>query len=173
LPHVARLPRTRPLTHPARGRTVTAPQGGSDMRERLVSGLGVLFVVAAAAAAIGITQGGGQREGKGGDPDRTVAAARIAAFHEHVRTGTAAAAPTTSGFDSERLWSTGDDWEPAIAADPSSSRVYQATTRYGGPKACSSCSDPAIIVRSSSDAGATWGPDSYICACKNVKAQND
>ena len=23
------------------------------------------------------------------------------------------------------------------------------------------------------DGGATWGADSYICACKNVKAQND
>ena len=103
-----------------------------------------------------------------------MAALRIGAAHgKRVKQLAVQAAPTTSGFDSERLWSTGDDWEPAIAADPSSSRVYQATTRYGGPKACSSCSDPAIIVRSSSDAGATWGPDSYICACKNVKAQND
>lgn len=83
----------------------------------------------------------------------------------------AAAAP---GWQSEALWSpTANDWEPAIAAAPNSSWVYQATTRYGGPKACQQCPDPAIIVRASSDGGVTFGPDRYICACRNVKAQND
>src|SRR3954466_15894410 len=53
-----------------------------------------------------------------------------------------AAAP---GWSSEARWSGSDDWEPTIAADPSSNWVYQATTRYGGPKACSSCPGTAII----------------------------
>jgi hypothetical protein len=150
------------------------------MRDRR-TWLGGFVLVAAAAIAVALIAGvgrggGGDHEGKGGDPDRDVAGARIAAFHgKTVKqvTGQAVAAPT--GFDSERLWSTGDDWEPAIAFDPSpgSSYVYQMTTRYGGPKACASCSDPAIIFRSSSNGGSTWGADSYICACKNVKAQND
>jgi hypothetical protein len=81
-----------------------------------------------------------------------------------------AAAP---GWSSEARWSANDDWEPTIAADPSSNWVYQATTRYGGPKACSSCPGTAIIFRASSDGGATWGADRFICTCKNVKAQAD
>ena len=84
-----------------------------------------------------------------------------------------ASAPA-AGWQAEQVWSTtANDWEPAIAADPVGNWVYQATTRYGGPKACQQCPDPAIIVRSSSDGGVTWGPDRYICSCKNVKAQND
>ena len=147
------------------------------MRSRrlvLVGGVLILMVAVAAAAAIAMSRHAGERDGKGGDPDRTVASARIAAFHGHVHAlRTTAAAATSTGFDSERLWGTGNDWEPAIAVDPSSSYIYQMTTRYGGPKACNSCSDPAIIVRESSDGGSTWGADQYICACKNVKAQND
>jgi hypothetical protein len=150
------------------------------MRDRRMW-LGGFALVAAVAIAVALIAGvgrggGGEREGKGGDPDRDVAGARIAAFHgKTVKQVAGQAVSAPSGFDSERLWSTGDDWEPAIAFDPSpgSSYVYQMTTRYGGPKACASCSDPAIIFRSSSNGGSTWGADSYICACKNVKAQND
>src|SRR5436190_22048202 len=84
---------------------------------------------------------------------------------------TRAAAP---GWQSETLWSsTSDDWEPTVAVDPSSSWVYEATTRYGGAKACTSCPDPAIIVRGSSDCGVTWSADRFLCSCKNTKAQND
>jgi hypothetical protein len=142
-------------------------------KRSLLAGIVVVVVVVAAALIIGLTRSGEEHDGKG-DPDKDVAGARIAAFHHKaVHQLHAQAAATATGFDSERLWGTGDDWEPAIAVDPSSSYVYQATTRYGGPKACASCSDPAIIVRASSDGGSTWGPDTYICACKNVKAQND
>jgi hypothetical protein len=113
-------------------------------------------------------------EGEEGDRDAGADELRLATppLRISARPG-AAAAVTASGFDAERVFSTGDDWEPTVVADPSSNWVYQATTRYGGPKACQSCSDPAIIVRASSDGGATYGPDRYICACKNVKAQND
>jgi len=145
------------------------------MRHRRVWLVGIVLVLCAVAAALAVGRGAGGEEHEGkGDPDRDVAALRIAAFHGNaVKRVAATAAVTASGFDSERLWSTGDDWDPAVAVDPSSSWVYQATTRYGGPKACTSCSDPAIIVRGSSDGGTTWGTDTYICACKNVKAQND
>src|SRR5262245_25695693 len=46
---------------------------------------------------------------------------------------------SAAGFASERVWSGEDDWEPAIAADPSTSYVYQLTTRYTGPKPCNNC----------------------------------
>jgi hypothetical protein len=65
-------------------------------------------------------------------------------------------------FDSERLWSTCNDWEPAIAVDPNSSYVYQLTTRYDGPTPCQNCPAPYIIFRSSSDGGATWGADQFL-----------
>jgi hypothetical protein len=65
-------------------------------------------------------------------------------------------------FAAERVWSGHDDWEPAIAVDPSSSYVYQMTTRYSGKKPCDICRLPAIVFRSSSDGGANWGPDSFI-----------
>jgi hypothetical protein len=76
------------------------------------------------------------------------------------------------GFDSERAWSGFDDWEPAIAADPSSNYVYQMTTRYNGPPACANgCPFPVMIFRASNDSGFTWGPDSFLPITK--KKQND
>lgn len=72
-------------------------------------------------------------------------------------------------FDAERAWSGHDDWEPAVAADPGSSNVYQMTTRYGSP--CAGCPDPVLVFRKSTDGGATWGPDQYFVPSK--RAQND
>ncbi len=74
-------------------------------------------------------------------------------------------------FVAERVWSGHDDWEPAIAVDPSSSYVYQMTTRYSGKRPCDSCRLPAIVFRSSSDGGATWGPDRFIALTR--LSQND
>ena len=83
--------------------------------------------------------------------------------------------PPPSGFANEQAWGTGDDWEPAIAVDPRVGQniVYQATTRYGGAKACSRCPSPAIMWRKSTDGGATWGADQFICTCQGVKDQAD
>lgn len=61
----------------------------------------------------------------------------------------------TPGFDSERVWGGFDDWEPAIAADPNSTYVYQVTTRYSSGRA-------EVWVRRSADSGATWDPDFRI-----------
>jgi hypothetical protein len=58
----------------------------------------------------------------------------------------------TSGFDSERVWGGGDDWEPAVAADPGAPYVYQMTTRY-------TTSPAELIFRRSVDGGATWEAD--------------
>ena len=64
---------------------------------------------------------------------------------------------TTSGSDEERVWGGGDDWEPAVAADPQAPFVYQFTTRYGG-------SQPQLVFRRSADGGATWGPDQALAS---------
>ena len=45
------------------------------------------------------------------------------------------------------------------------------TTRYSGKRPCDNCRLPAIVFRSSSDGGATWGPDRFI-ALTNL-SQND
>jgi len=70
-----------------------------------------------------------------------------------------------AGWDSERVASGQDDWEPAVAADPANANyVYQLITRYTGPKACVNCKLPAIILRRSTDGGATWLPDQFLAA---------
>ncbi len=72
----------------------------------------------------------------------------------------APAAASTPSFASEQVFSpTADDWEPAVAADPSSSWVYQAVTYINASanKTCSGCPGTAVFFRASSDGGKTWG----------------
>ncbi|WP_374687044.1 sialidase family protein [Promineifilum sp.] len=76
-----------------------------------------------------------------------------------------------AGFDAERVWSEHDDWEPALAVDPSSDYVYQLTTRYSGPPACPHCGLPVIVFRRSADGGGTWEPDRYLAETR--RTQND
>lgn len=64
--------------------------------------------------------------------------------------GPAVPSPRTPGADVERLMSDYDDWEPAVAADPSGPYVYQFTTRYNRRA--------KVVYRVSADSGATWGP---------------
>lgn len=95
----------------------------------------------------------------------------VSFFKETVVEHNVFASLTATGWDAERVWSGNDDWEPAIAADPSSSYVYQMTTRYNGPVPCRGCPLPMVAFRASSDGGATWGPDKDIYISKNK--QND
>jgi hypothetical protein len=71
------------------------------------------------------------------------------------------------GWTTERVWNVrADDWEPAIAADPSAPFVYTLVTRYTGPRRCSICPIPSIVLRVSNDGGRTWGPDRFLCVCR-------
>lgn len=67
------------------------------------------------------------------------------------------------GWNSERVWSGEDDWEPYTAVDRSSDYVYQLTTRFTAALS-------SIIFRSSSDNGATWGSDKTIAAVHQWQA---
>jgi hypothetical protein len=62
-------------------------------------------------------------------------------------------------FAQERLFSAPgqrrDYWEPSVAADDSG-HVYVAATRFGGPKACGDCPDPAIVLERSSGTIFVW-----------------
>jgi hypothetical protein len=112
-----------------------------------------------------------------GDPDAgpQLAKARVeAARQSPLQAAPVQAAPTAGWAGAALFNATGNDWEPAVAAAPNNGYVYVLTTRYGGTPACkSACPNPALILKVSSDYGKTWGAESYLCACKNVKAQND
>jgi hypothetical protein len=92
----------------------------------------------------------------------------------------AAGAPAASApsFAPEQLVGTlaDDNWEPVVAADTRSSWVYQAVTAIGAHECPRhNCPGTSILVRGSSDGGATWGPLTFVCgtACKNVGWQFD
>src|SRR4051794_37263384 len=125
---------------------------------------------------------GGEEEGGATEAEREAngTAARIEAWREAKANGTlrvntaAPAAPATGWAGEQVLSPSADDWEPAIAADPNAPYVYLLTTRYTGPTACGNkCPLPYIMLKVSSDGGATWGPDRYICTCAAVGAQAD
>lgn len=69
-----------------------------------------------------------------------------------------------AGWAGERLFGNGNDWEPAVATDPSAPYVYMITTRYSGhgPLPCERCDIPAIALKVSADGGQTFGPVSYM-----------
>src|SRR3954471_18837492 len=125
----------------------------------------------------GIEPKGGSAEA---EQEANETAERIEAWHEAKEAGTlrvnqAVPAAPAAGWTGEQVVSpTADDWEPAIAADPNSPFVYLETTRYTGPTACGNqCPLPYIMLKVSSDGGATWGPGRYICTCTKVGAQAD
>jgi hypothetical protein len=63
----------------------------------------------------------------------------------------------------------GNDWEPAVAADPNAPYVYILHNRYGGQPACENgCPDPAMILHVSEDNGQTWRPERYLCTCRDL-----
>jgi hypothetical protein len=79
------------------------------------------------------------------------------------------------GWAGERIVNRkGNDWEPAVAADPNAPFVYMLHNRYGGEDACANgCPDPAMILHVSEDGGRTWRPERFLCRCKGVRAQYD
>ena len=82
-------------------------------------------------------------------------------------TGAAAAPSAPSGWVGEVPADPAfDDWEPAVAADPTSPYVYVLTTRYTVKPCSGNCPSPFIALLVSSDGGATFGPAKPLCACK-------
>jgi len=94
------------------------------------------------------------------------------------REGEAKLTPVTGGpapgWLGEKPFGKGNDWEPAIAADPGAPYVYVVTTRFGRHvQACNNCPRPAIVMRVSDDNGMTWGPVEYVCKCPGENWQYD
>ena len=79
----------------------------------------------------------------------------------------AAPAPGGTWVGEVPIDQTADDWEPAIATDPSAPWVYVLTTRYGQAKPCpGNCPVPWISLSISRDGGATFPTTKPLCACK-------
>jgi len=69
------------------------------------------------------------------------------------------AALAVSGFAPQRRlgYRTGDQWEPAIAAD-GRGHIYVLYPQYGAVPDCATCTAPTIALVTSSDNGLTWEP---------------
>jgi hypothetical protein len=69
----------------------------------------------------------------------------------------AEAALAVSGFEPQRRlgYHTGDQWEPAIAAD-GHGHVYVLYPQYGAVPDCSNCTAPSIALIISNDNGTSW-----------------
>lgn len=106
--------------------------------------------------------------GRGGDPDATVAR-----FGE-AKLSAVVAAPS-AGWAGENVVGSGNTWEPSVAADPSAPYVYVMYNDFTATKACNTCPKPPMIVRASSNGGATFGPEVKVCAaaCPHVAWQYD
>jgi BNR repeat-like domain len=83
--------------------------------------------------------------------------------------------PATGWVGSQVLNEATDDWEPAVAADPSQPYVYLLTTRYGvdAPGCAKQCPQPFIALTVSADGGATWDDQRAICLCLGTKGEFD
>ena len=160
------------------------------LRTLVTIAIGAAFI--GAVALIGATQPGNAdgpgafaRGGPGSDEDlnkeaeeqQERAEQRREAFEEAVKAGKAgqvrpAAGPGVAapapGWAGEQPFDTGgDDWEPAIAADPNAPYVYALVTRYASTKPCpGNCPSPYIALEISADNGATWTEGAPLCACK-------
>ena len=82
---------------------------------------------------------------------------------------TAVAAAAAPGWAGEIKLGAEDTWEPSTAADPSGPYVYAMYNGFNRPKACKNCPPIPMLLRVSSDNGATWGPETYPCPCPGVK----
>jgi hypothetical protein len=130
-----------------------------------------------ATVAAGDRERAGSQEGQ---EEGTLTAQRLDALAQAKANGTfggkvAATTNPGSGWVGSRLLNAAvDDWEPAVAADPSAPYVYLLTTRYGQPKTCAShCPTPYIVLTVSADGGSTWGAQVPLCVCLGSKAQYD
>jgi len=99
-------------------------------------------------------------EGKGKRNSGQVEAAVVAApAPQPIR---AAALPTAGFAPQTRLgYTSGDQWEPSIAADRSG-HVYVLYPQYGGVPGCPACASPTMILQISTDRGATWSAPTQI-----------
>jgi BNR repeat-like domain len=152
------------------------------MQARIISGAITLvaLLLLAATVALGLrapTGEAGLGRAPGGTDERLeqeiTTEARLDALREARAAGRfgraqAVVAAPAPGWSGARVMNPRtDDWEPAVAADPTSSYVYLLTTRYGEEKPCQgNCPIPHIAISISDDNGRTWSESEPLCPCK-------
>jgi hypothetical protein len=115
-------------------------------------------ICCAALAALACASGPARDRGEGPpEGERKKSWSGYSLADQTVVHATPAASLASGGFDQERVWGGGDDWEPAVAADPGAPYVYQLATRYAGPQA-------DLVFRRSADGGATWEADQVLAS---------
>jgi hypothetical protein len=68
------------------------------------------------------------------------------------------------------------NWEPTVAVDPNHpNRVYQLITGVNAHACKGSCPGTSVLFRRSTDGGAIFGPETFVCAtaCKTIGWQFD
>jgi hypothetical protein len=83
------------------------------------------------------------------------------------------ASAATAGWAGEQIVGAGNTWEPSVAADPGAPYVYTMYNDFSGAKSCKTCPSPFMVVRASSNGGATFGPEVRICQCPHIGFQYD
>ncbi len=109
-----------------------------------------------------------ESEGRGGDPDAE-------AVHLGEAQLSAVVNAPSPGWAGESVVGAGNTWEPTVAADPGAPYVYVMYNDFTGTKACNTCPSIPMIVRASSNGGATFGPEVQVCGigCPHVAWQYD
>jgi hypothetical protein len=78
---------------------------------------------------------------------------------------TAKTALAASGFTPQRRlgYSTGDQWEPALATD-AHGHIYILFSQYGAVAQCPACTTPSMVLLTSNDNGVSWEPPRPLSA---------
>jgi len=87
-------------------------------------------------------------------------------------TPAASAGPLSFAPQTRLGFTSGDQWEPAIAADRFG-HVYVLYPQYEGVPGCPACFSPTMILQMSADHGATWGTPTIIYPAGSVRGQFD
>src|SRR5947209_1893075 len=140
----------------------------------------VLVALLSAAGEASRSRSDTARAGWQARDDTSLTPARLDALAQAKANGTfggnaKTATPATGWVGSTLLNASTDDWEPAMATDPSAPYVYLLTTRYGTPPpGCSShCPSPFIALTTSADDGSTWSAQRALCTCLGSHGQFD
>jgi hypothetical protein len=119
--------------------------------------------------------------GSGGDPDedevkgkRASGEVEAAVVQAPAAQPISAAPAVATGFAAQtRLgFTSGDQWEPAIAADRLG-HVYILYPQYLGVPGCPKCYSPTMILQVSADRGATWAAPRVIYLAGSTTGQWD
>jgi BNR repeat protein len=93
--------------------------------------------------------------------DRRVYAVFLSVVLSGIFLSAALAAPSGFAPQTRLGFTSGDQWEPAIAAD-GLGNVFVLYPQYGGVPGCPSCPSPTMILLISNDRGSTWSSPRQI-----------